>query len=139
LALDLTTPALLFPAISLLLLAYTNRFLSIAALIRALYKQYKDSQLEPLAEQIRNLRQRVVWILWMQGSGVASLLMCVLSMLALFEMWQNLGVWFFVGSLILMVSSLVFSLIELRISMRALDIQLNEMEVPVKFQTPNKE
>lgn len=132
-SLDLSTPALLFPAISLLLLAYTNRFLSLASLIRKLHNEYKEKQLEPLAEQIRNLRRRIVWILWMQGSGVGSLLLCVLSMFALFEAWRMVGVWMFGASLILMVASLIFSLIELRISLRALDIQLNEMEVPVRI------
>jgi hypothetical protein len=132
-SLDLSSPALLFPAISLLLLAYTNRFLSLAALIRTLHGEYKDKQLEPLAQQIRNLRRRVLWVLWMQGSGVGSLLLCVLCMFALFEGWIILGTWLFGASLILMVFSLVFSLIELRISMRALDIQLSEMEVPVRY------
>lgn len=132
-SLDLSSPALLFPAISLLLLAYTNRFLSLAALIRTLHGEYKDKQLEPLAQQIRNLRRRVLWVLWMQGSGVGSLLLCVLCMFALFEGWTTLGTWLFGASLILMVFSLVFSLIELRISMRALDIQLSEMEVPVRY------
>jgi Protein of unknown function (DUF2721). len=38
---NLTTPALLFPAISLLLLAYTSRFLALAALMRELHVRYK--------------------------------------------------------------------------------------------------
>jgi hypothetical protein len=38
--LSLTTPALLFSAISLLLLAYTNRFLAYASVVRNLHARY---------------------------------------------------------------------------------------------------
>ena len=79
---DLTTPALLFPAISLLLLAYTNRFLTLANLIRDLHAKYKQSRDQLIPGQIANLRYRMVLIRNMRAFGVSSLLLCVLSMFA---------------------------------------------------------
>lgn len=81
---NITTPALLFPAISLLLLAYTNRFLTIATLIRSLHKNYKENPQTALLGQIENLRKRVSLIKHMQGVGVASLFFCILCMFLLF-------------------------------------------------------
>ena len=80
----LTTPALLFPTVSLLLLAYTNRFLTLATIIRSLYDRYHNDGDESLVPQIQNLRYRVYLIRNMQIAGVLSLLLCVLSMFALF-------------------------------------------------------
>jgi len=83
----LTTPALLFPAISLLLLAFTNRFLALANLIRQLHANYKTAPDELLFGQIANLRHRINLIRDMQAYGVSSLLLCVVSMFALFLGW----------------------------------------------------
>jgi len=85
----LTTPALLFPAVSLLMLAYTNRFLTLATIIRSLYDRYHTNQDENLLPQIQNLRFRVYLIRNMQIFGVLSLLMCVVSMFALFAGWMR--------------------------------------------------
>lgn len=126
--LTLSTPALLFPAISLLLLAYTNRFLALASLIRDLQSQYRDSPEHQLREQIDNLRRRVLLIRNMQILGVASLLLCVVCMLVLFAGLPAAGRWLFSLSLVLMVASLVLSLRELQISVVALRIQLRGIE-----------
>ena len=80
----LTTPALLFPTVSLLMLAYTNRFLTLAQIIRNLHARYQDEDDENLLGQITNLRYRVYLIRNMQIAGVLSLLFCVVSMFALF-------------------------------------------------------
>ena len=71
-SLELTTPALLFPAISLLLLAYTNRFLTLAALIRELHGRYPKGHEDTVLGQIINLRTRVRLIRAMQALGVVS-------------------------------------------------------------------
>ena len=81
---SLTTPALLFPAISLLMLAYTNRFLTIATIIRNLHDRYRNEANDNLLGQIANLRYRIYLIRNMQIFGVLSLLFCVISMFALF-------------------------------------------------------
>lgn len=126
--LNLTTPALLFPAISLLLLAYTNRFLTLATIIRNLYDRYHTVPNENLLAQIGNLRYRIYLIRNMQIFGVLSLLFCVISMFALFAGWIMGGQWTFGLALILMMLSMAVSLRELQISVGALDLLLADME-----------
>lgn len=126
--LSLTTPALLFPAISLLLLAYTNRFLTLAGLIRDLYKNYQVNKDQAIKEQISNLQKRVYLIKNMQLSGIISLLFCVASMFALYENWYTLGSVVFGLALVLLMISLIQSIIEIQISVKALNIQLSDME-----------
>lgn len=124
----ITTPALLFPAISLLMLAYTNRFLTIATIIRNLHDRYKSDANDNLLGQIANLRYRTYLIRNMQIFGVLSLLFCVISMFALFAGWIAAGQWTFAIALILMIVSMLISLRELQISVGALDLLLVELE-----------
>ena len=124
----LTTPALLFPTVSLLMLAYTNRFLTLATIIRSLYDRYHADQDESLLPQIQNLRYRVYLIRNMQIAGVLSLLLCVLSMFALFAGWIEAGKWSFAGALMLLIVSMLISLRELQISVGALDLLLTNLE-----------
>jgi hypothetical protein len=125
---SLTTPALLFPAISLLMLAYTNRFLTLATIIRNLYDRYHSVPSDNLIQQISNLRFRIYLIRNMQIFGVLSLLFCVISMFALFAGWKAGGQWSFALALVLMMLSMALSLRELHISVGALDLLLADME-----------
>lgn len=125
---NLTTPALLFPAISLLMLAYTNRFLTLATIIRNLYDRYGSVPSDNLVKQIANLRYRIYLIRNMQIFGVLSLLFCVISMFALFAGWISGGQWTFGLALILMMMSMATSLRKLQISVGALDLLLADME-----------
>ena len=126
--LNLTTPALLFPAISLLLLAYTNRFLHLASLIRALHSQYKGAPDPLIIAQIGNLRFRMNLIKTMQSLGVSSLFGCVLSMFTLFEGWEKIATFIFSISLLLMLGSLAYSIWEIRLSAVALNLHLSDLE-----------
>jgi hypothetical protein len=125
---NLTTPALLFPTVSLLMLAYTNRFLTLATIIRNLYDRYSTEKNQNLLGQIANLRFRVYLIRNMQIFGVLSLLMCVVSMFALFAGWILAGQWSFAIALLLMIISMLISLRELQISVGALDLLLTDLE-----------
>jgi hypothetical protein len=125
---NLTTPALLFPTVSLLMLAYTNRFLTLATIIRNLYDRYNTEKNKNLLGQIANLRFRVYLIRNMQIFGVLSLLMCVVSMFALFAGWVLAGQWSFAIALMLMIVSMLISLRELQISVGALDLLLTDLE-----------
>jgi hypothetical protein len=125
---NLTTPALLFPAISLLLLAYTNRFLALAALIRELHAQYKEERDELIIRQLGNLRYRVGLIRNMQAFGVGSLLFCTICMFVLFAGQTQLGEITFGISLVLMAISLALSLREIQISVDALHLRLSDLE-----------
>lgn len=120
---SLTTPALLFPAISLLLLAYTNRFFALAALIRQLSSGDKPVH----QDQIKNLSQRIRIIRRMQEAGVSSFALCVLCMIFIYIGLNKTGSIIFGASLLLLLYSLILSFIEIRISVDALNIHIKEM------------
>lgn len=126
--LTLTTPALLFPTVSLLLVAFTNRFLTIASRIRGLHATYKNSPDENIVGQIRSLRQRLQLIRNMQALGIASLFSCVLCMFLLFFGELFLGKVIFGLGLLLLMGSLALSFREVQISVEALNLALSDME-----------
>jgi hypothetical protein len=125
---NLATPALLFSAISLLLLAFTNRFLALANLVRSLHAQYKEKPDELLYGQIRNLRRRLMLIRNMQVYGISSLLLCVLSMFMIYIEVQRVGELIFGVALIFMIVSLSLSIKEILISVHALNLHLSDIE-----------
>lgn len=124
----LTTPALLFPAISLLLLAYTNRFLTLANLIRELHKSYKTNPEDIILAQISNLRYRVALIRNMQAYGIGSFFLCVLCMFVLFAGQILIGKIIFGVSLIALLISLGISFREIQVSVDALNYRLSDLE-----------
>ena len=126
--LTLTTPALLFPAISLLLLAYTNRFLTIASLIRELHRSYKNNPEEIIIAQISSLRYRVVLIRNLQIFGVVCFFGCVLCMLLLFVGGVLIAKVLFALSLVALMISLALSLREVQVSIHALNYRLSDLE-----------
>jgi hypothetical protein len=128
--LTIGVPALLFPAISLLLLAYTNRFLGLSSVIRTLYEDYQAMPTPKVVQQINNLRQRVTLIRQMQTVGVASLFLCVLCMFLVYFGLQRPAHLIFGVSLACMLVSLGISLKEIRMSSDALNILLADMEDP---------
>jgi len=125
----LTTPALLFSAISLIMLAYTNRFLGYATLIRALHEKFKSNPNAVLLGQIANLRKRLYLTKYMQILGVSSLFLCVFTMFLIFVGSHVLAIWVFGIALLLLIASLAVSLLEIQISVKALNLHLGDMEV----------
>ncbi|MEM9646955.1 MAG: DUF2721 domain-containing protein [Bacteroidota bacterium] len=126
--LSLSIPALLFPAISLTMLAYNARYLAIAALIRQLHKQYLEEDSQPLKKQIEQLRRRLRIIKNMQASAIISFLLSAVTMFLIYvelNFWANI---IFGISLIALMVSLLLSLIEVQLSTKALGIQLSNME-----------
>ena len=126
--LSLTTPALLFSAISLLLLAYTNRFLAYAQVVRNLHAKFKEDPSHILLGQIKNLRLRLRLTRNMQILGIVSLLMCVLVMFLVYVEFIILAEILFGIALVLLVLSLAISVVEIQISVKALDLHLSDME-----------
>lgn len=124
----LTTPALLFSAISLILLAYTNRFLGYASLIRGLHEKFQANPNEVLKGQIANLRKRLNLTKNMQILGVGSLFLCMGTMFLIFIGSQTVAVWAFGIALLLMIASLGVSIYEIQISVKALNLHLGDME-----------
>ena len=125
---SLATPALLFSAISLLMLAFTNRFLALASLVRNLHALYKEKPNEVLYGQIRNLRLRISLIRWMQILGIASLLLCVFSMALIYVNSVGAAEVVFGLGLVLMIASLALSIWEIQISVHALNLHLSDIE-----------
>lgn len=126
--LTLTTPALLFSAVSLILLAYTNRFLSYAQLVRTLKDQHLQNPSKITMGQIVNLRRRLNLTRMMQILGVSSLFFCVVTMFLLYVGLELLSAWVFGVALLLLIGSLGVSIWEIQISVRALDLHLRDME-----------
>ncbi len=126
--LSLETPALLFSATSLILLAYTNRFLTIAQIIRNLKKNYDETESHKTLLQIKNLNLRLTLIRLMQIFGVLCLFFSVFAMLVLFLKLQLLGIWLFGISLLCLLISLGLSFWEISISVKALRIHLDDLK-----------
>ncbi|WP_298995925.1 DUF2721 domain-containing protein [Flagellimonas sp. S174] len=126
--LNLSIPALLFPAISLTMLAYNARYLAIAGLIRQLHKQFEETEDSPLKKQIDSLRKRLDIIKNMQATAIISFLLAAVTMFLIYVelmVWANIV---FGISLIFLMVSLILSLIEVQLSTKALGIQLSNME-----------
>ena len=126
---SINTPALLFPAITLLMLAYTNRFLSLASLVRKLHDEYLRGEKEKnILSQIKNIRSRLNLIRYMQGFGIMSFLCCVLCMFVIFKGWVALSNWIFASSLFFLLVSIILSLIEINKSTKAIELELSDIE-----------
>jgi len=123
------TPALLFPAISLLLLAYTNRFLALANLVRRLHDEYKRGEKGAgIIYQIQSLRRRLILVRYMQGLGVFSFVCCVVTMYSIYSEWQGAAKYIFAVSLLSLLTSLIISLIEIAQSTKAIEVELSDIE-----------
>ncbi|EDM38438.1 hypothetical protein PBAL39_02447 [Pedobacter sp. BAL39] len=126
---SINTPALLFPAISLIMLAYTNRFLALAALVRSLHAKYAEGDKESMLHgQIGNLRYRLRLIKNMQAFGVLSFVTCILCMLCIYLQKPVFAEVLFAMSLLFFTVSLLMSLLEIQLSTKALEIELSGME-----------
>jgi hypothetical protein len=126
--LTLTTPALLFSEISLIMLAYTNRFLAYAAIVRGLRDKYLESKDKSLIFQIKNIKQRLNLTCWMQIFGITSLLFCVLTMFLIYVDFIATAAWCFGIGLILLIISLAILIKEIQISTKALNVHLSTIE-----------
>lgn len=131
--LDLTTPSLLFSAISLILLAYTNRFLSYASVVRALKEKHQQTHDPKDIAQIANLRKRLYLTRSMQILGILSLLLCVIAMFFIHVSWQIFAAWIFGIALLLLAASLCVCIWEINISVKALEIHLEDISSKEKL------
>lgn len=124
---SLETPALLFSATSLILLAYTNRFLTIAQIVRGLKKNYDDNHNKNILLEIKNLNLRLTLIRYMQLFGVMCLFLSVFAMLLLYVGQQTIGIYLFGASLLSLLTSLGISFWEISISVNALRFHLKDL------------
>lgn len=127
--LNITDPAIMFSGISLLFLAYTNRYLALSSVVRTLNNELKQDDGKNRIDQIKNLHLRIILIKYMQAFGVLSFMFCVFAMLTLFWQKQVIGEVLFIASLVVMVLSLILSLIEILMSGQSLKIELDSTNV----------
>lgn len=126
---SINTPALLFPAISLIMLAYTNRFLALATRVRTLHNEYNETKNNAVLHgQIKNLRFRIKLIKQMQALGVLAFLSCIICMYFIYIEWMIMSHWVFAFSLLSFSCSLAISLWEIQLSTKALELELSDME-----------
>jgi hypothetical protein len=125
--LNVETPALLFSATSLIMLAYTNRFLTIASIVRGLKKNYDEIKTKSILVEIKNLNLRLTLIRYMQLFGVLCLFLSVFAMLLLFLELQTAGIYLFGLSLLSLLISLAISFWEISISVNALRVHLSDL------------
>jgi len=130
--LELGTPAILFPALSLLMLAYGNRFLAVASLIRHLHEKYEADPKPTIVKQIRNLRRRIKIIRDMQTLSISSVFCSVLSIALIYSGQNEVAQVLFGFAMLLMLVSLGFSILETYISTAALDVELADVTEDVK-------
>ena len=124
----ISTPAILFSAISLLMLAYTNRFLALAALVRQFIQKFAEEKDKHLLKQIRNFKKRLTIIKYTQLFGVVSFLLCVISMFSIFMNMIIAAEIIFALSLVALFVSLLLSLQEVLLSIGALNIEMRKIE-----------
>jgi ABC-type transport system involved in cytochrome bd biosynthesis fused ATPase/permease subunit len=111
------------------MLAYTNRFLSLATLVRKLHGEYNREEKEKnILNQIKSIRTRLNLIRYMQSFSVLSFLCCVLCMYFIFRIWMVMAHWIFAFSLFFLFLSIILSLIEINKSTKALELQLSDIE-----------
>ena len=126
---SINTPALLFPAITLLMLAYTNRFLAIANRIRSLHENYNKMEVKHIAlGQIKSLRARLNLIKYMQGLGALSFFCCVLCMYFIYRTWMHAANIIFAASMLTLLGSIIISFVEIQQSTKALELELSDIE-----------
>lgn len=130
--LSISTPALLFSIISLLMIAFTNRFMSMASLIRDLHEKFQTKPDKTILIQIVNLRKRISMIRYMQIIAISSLLVSILCMFFIFLGFDLVAKWLFVLGLIGLSISLIISAFEITISTEALDAEISDMEDVIK-------
>lgn len=126
--LTLTTPALLFSAISLIMLAYTNRFLAYAAIVRSLHEKYHLNKDESIIKQIENIKKRLYLTRSMQIFGITSLLLCVITMFLIYIKQHIIAIWIFGIALLLLILSLALLIREIQISVKALEHHISDIE-----------
>lgn len=122
----------MFSAISLVMIAYTNRFLTYTQVIRNLAADHAANPSDKHVKQIANLRKRLYMTRWMQILGITSLFLCVISTFLIYVGFQFAAAWIFGAALLIMIISLAISIAEIQISVKALDIQLDNIGKKLK-------
>ena len=124
-----STPAILFSTVSLLFIAFTNRYIAISGLVRDLHADFSKDKTRDIIAQIKNLRVRLKLIQTMQTFSIISLLFSSASMFLIFFDYQSAAKTLFGLGLVAQFIALSLSAWEVSISTKALNIELSDMEL----------
>ena len=132
--LDLTTSALLFPAIPLLMITFGTRFTVVSELIRKIHDEYAadidldDVRAKRMLGEISALKKRLWMIQINQTLSSLSFFFNLLPMFALYMGNQNLAKTIFGIALALLMLAVVLFIIEISIAVRSLNLQLSDLD-----------
>ncbi len=121
----LQTPTYVFSAISLLMIAYTSRYVAISQVIRHLSESApgSDSRVEC---QIRSLMKRVKYIRNMQITALIGFCANIMTMILIVLGIDFLIAPLFIAGLVLILVSLGICIMEIALSAQALSISLSD-------------
>lgn len=124
--LELSTPALVFPALSVLMLAYTNKFIAISKRVRALHAEHLKNPSKRVHKQIKSLDKRMKYIRNMQICALSGFSSNIISIAMIFVGLDLFAMIFFSLGLILVLCSLIICIIEIYLSVQAMSVLLEE-------------
>ena len=127
-------PAILFPAIPLMMVNFGNRYSSLSTLIRKIHDELinkktstNDRSAIRYLAQIKILRQRLVLNRLMQTTASLSFLVNLMSIFFAFK-YQEYFINTFLFAVLLFSVSIIIYIYELQIAVQALDKHLEDLE-----------
>ena len=127
-AMDINTPALLFPAIAILTLGYVNRYLGTAGVVRTIKKDYDSGYSHTnVVGQLAILKKRIELSRYMISIAISALILACLSMFFIFLDMNSVGIAIFSASVVGMILSMMLSLYETKLSNKSLFIEIQDI------------
>ena len=132
--LDLTTAALMFPAIPFLMLTFGTRFTVVSELIRKIHDEYAaeinldDVRTKRMLGEISTLKKRLLMIQINQTLTSLSFFVNLLTIFALFMGHQNLSKLLFGIVLILLMLAIILFVVEIGIATKSLNLHLEDLD-----------
>ena len=130
---DFTVTALMFPTIPLLMSVYANRFHTLSALIRKIHDEYVwEKHIPPEWEkQLINLNRRVKLLKYTITVTSFGFLFNMLTVFALYLNRMFEARIIFGSCCLAMIISIIFFIIEIQISTKALKLHLSDVQINI--------
>ena len=130
---DYTVTALMFPAIPLLMVVYSNRFHTLSRLIRELHDEHVYEKHIPAEwkKQFINLSRRISILRWTIMFAAFGFLFNMLTVFALYLNELFLARVIFGSCCLSMIISIIFFIREIQISTNALNLHMSDMDVKI--------
>ena len=130
---DILIIGVLFPAIPLMMVNFGNRYTVLANLIRHLHDEVIRDNVSPTdAErfllQINRLRDRLRLIGIIQSCAAIAFVFALAAMIGAYFGHMEVASWLFLGSIFLLMGSMLLFTREIQIANTALDVHLSDLE-----------